>query len=105
MIPVIIRLSGIDPEKRCNSVTKEERRRLLDLLKHFEIKIKGFRPISEAIITAGGVAVNEVNPKDMQSRLISGLYFAGEVLDVNAYTGGFNLQIAFSTGYVAGMNM
>ncbi len=105
MIPVVVRLSGIEPEKMCNAITKEERRRLLTLLKHFEIKIEGFRPISEAIITAGGVAVNEVNPKDMSSKLVEGLYFAGEVLDVNAYTGGFNLQIAFSTGYAAGMNM
>ena len=101
-IEPIIKLSGIDPRKKVNSVTREERRSLLEAIKYMKIPLKGFRPIDEAIITKGGVAVNEINPKTMESKLVSGLYFAGEVLDVDAYTGGFNLQIAFSTAVVAG---
>ena len=104
MLPVIIELSKIEPEKRVNEVTKEERKRLITLLKNFEITIKGFRPVEEAIITSGGINIKEINPKTMESKLIKGLYFAGEIIDVDAYTGGFNLQIAYSTGYTAGMH-
>ena len=105
MIPVLIKLSGIDPETRVNSITREQRKTLLRLFKAFPVSVSGTRPISEAIVTAGGVSVKEVDPRTMQSKLVSGLYFAGEVLDLDAYTGGFNLQIAWSTGYVAGQNM
>ena len=104
MIPVIVSLSKIDPYKKVNSITKEERARLLHLLKNFTLPISSTRPIEEAIITSGGVDVKEISPKTMESKLIPGLYFAGEVIDVDAYTGGYNLQIAFSTGYLAGMN-
>ncbi len=104
MIPVIIELMGIS-EKPVNSVTKEERQKLVSLLKNFPVTIKDFRPISEAIVTGGGVKVSEISPKTMESKLVSGLYFAGEVIDLDAYTGGFNLQIAFCTAYCAGMNM
>lgn len=103
-IEPIVALSGIDPRKKVNSITKEERRALLLSIKALRIPLLGFRSIDEAIITKGGVAVNEVNPKTMESKLVSGLYFAGEVLDLDAYTGGFNLQIAFSTAVVAGEN-
>ena len=102
MIPLIIELSKIDGEKRVNEITKEERKILIQLLKNFTITIKDFRPVEEAIITCGGVSTKEINPKTMESKLIKGLYFAGEIIDVDAYTGGFNLQIAYSTGYVAG---
>lgn len=102
IIPVIIKESEIDPNKKVNSITKEERNKLVSLLKHLEIEIKGFRPIEEAIITSGGICIKEINPKTMESKLVSDLYFAGEIIDVDAYTGGFNLQIAYSTGYVAG---
>ena len=102
MIEPIVSLSGIDPRKKVNSVTKEERKALLETIKGLRIPLLGFRSIDEAIITKGGVAVSEVNPKTMESKLVSGLYFAGEVLDLDAYTGGFNLQIAFSTAVVAG---
>lgn len=101
IIPVIIEMSEIDPQKRCNEITKQERRRLLELVKCFRVEIEAFRPISEAIVTSGGVDVKEINPKTMESKIVKGLYFAGEVIDVDAYTGGFNLQIAFSTGYCA----
>ena len=101
MIPVMVALSEIDPEKQANSITKAERERLLRLFKAFPIPLSAFRPISEAIITRGGVSVSEVNPKTMQSKLVQGLHFAGEVLDLDAYTGGFNLHIAFSTAVVA----
>ncbi len=104
LIPVIVSLSQIDPYKKVNSITKEERMRLLYLLKNFTIPISSTRPIEEAIITSGGVDVKEISPKTMESKIISGLYFAGEIIDVDAYTGGYNLQIAFSTGYLAGMN-
>ena len=105
MIPVIVRLSGISPDKQVNSVTKQERAALVELLKHLTFTVKNFRPLSEAIITSGGVKVSEVSPKTMESKLVSGLFFAGEVLDVDAYTGGFNLQIAFSTAVTTGNNM
>ena len=102
MIPVIIKLSGIDPRKKVNSITKEERGRLLSAIKSLTVSLDGFRPINEAIVTKGGVSVKEIDPKTMRSKLVDGLYFAGEVIDVDAYTGGFNLQIAFSTGALAG---
>ncbi len=103
LIEPIIELSEINPNKQVNEITKIERQRLVKLLKNFKISINGFRPIDEAIITSGGIAINEINPKTMESKLIQGLYFAGEIIDVDAYTGGFNLQIAYSTGYVAGL--
>lgn len=102
LIPVIIEKSGINPDKKVNEINKKERHRLVNLLKNFEVTIKGFRPIDEAIITSGGINIKEINPKTMESKLVEGLYFAGEIIDVDAYTGGFNLQIAYSTGYVAG---
>ncbi len=102
LIPIIIEKSKINKEKKINSITKEERKRLVALLKNFTIMIKGFRPIEEAIITSGGISTKEINPKTMQSKLVEGLYFAGEIIDVDSYTGGFNLQIAYSTGYTAG---
>lgn len=105
IISVIIDRSGIDPHKKCNSVTKEERRRLVELLKGFKLTVTGKRPVKEAIITSGGINVKEINPSTMESKLVSGLYFCGEVIDVDAYTGGFNLQIAYSTGYLAGINI
>lgn len=105
MIPVVVGLSGIDPDKQVNSVTKQERAELVKLLKGFPLTVKRFRPISEAIITSGGVKVSEVDPKTMESKLVKGLFFAGEVLDVDAYTGGFNLQIAFSTAVTASYNI
>lgn len=101
-IEPVIEASEIDMRKKVNSVTKEERHRLADTVKNFKIELSGFRPISEAIITKGGVSTKEINPKSMESRLVSGLYFAGEVIDVDGYTGGFNLQIAFSTAALAG---
>lgn len=104
LIPVIVGLSSIPPQKPVNQVSGVERKALVRLLKALTLKIKDFRPISEAIVTAGGVAVGEINPRTMESKRVKGLFFAGEVIDVNAYTGGFNLQIAFSTGYLAGMN-
>ena len=103
IIEPIIRLSGIDREKQVNSITKQERKNLVNLLQDFRIKISGFRPIEEAIVTSGGISTKEINPKTMESKIVQGLYFAGEVIDVDAYTGGFNLQIAWSTGYTAGM--
>jgi hypothetical protein len=102
LIPVIVERSGIDPYKRVNEITHEERSRLVYLLKHFELTVQGLRDFSEAIITSGGVSVKEVSPQTMEAKRIDGLRFAGEVLDVDALTGGFNLQIAWSTGYLAG---
>ena len=102
LIPVVVRLSGIQPSAKVNQITREQRQHLAAVLKGLTLTVTGFRPIEEAIITKGGVALSEVSPKTMESRLVSGLYFAGEVLDADAFTGGFNLQIAFSTGYVAG---
>jgi len=102
MIPVIIRLSGIGPDKLCHQINRSERLALVHLLKHLHMIIYGTRPIAEAIVTAGGVNVKEINPRTMQSKLVEGLFFAGEVLDIDGYTGGYNLQAAFSTGYLAG---
>ena len=104
MIEPVIELSGIDPRKKVNSITKEERKSLLYILKHFPIELDRFRPIDEAIITSGGIDVSEISPKTMMSKLVDGLYFAGEIIDVDAYTGGYNLQIAFSTAYLAAEN-
>ena len=104
LIEPMIELSNIDKDKKVNEITKEERNRLIKKIKKFEIEISGFRKIEEAIITAGGISIKEINPKTMESKIIEGLYFAGEIIDVDAYTGGFNLQIAYSTGYTAGMN-
>lgn len=102
MIPVLVRLSGIPEDTKVNIITKEQRMKLLHLLKAFPVSVSGTRPVDEAIVTSGGVSTKEINPRTMESKLVSGLYFAGEVLDVDGYTGGFNLQIAWSTGYVAG---
>ncbi len=102
MIPVILDRLNIDKNKQVNEITKEERQKIVEILKRFELTISGFRPIEEAIITAGGISVKEINPKTMESKIIENLYFAGEIIDVDAYTGGFNLQIAYSTGYTAG---
>lgn len=101
-IPIFIKLSKISPDTKVNQISKDQRKTLVNLLKNLTLTIKRLRPISEAIITSGGISVKEVNPKTMESKLVNNLYFAGEVLDVDAYTGGFNLQIAFSTGYSAG---
>ncbi len=101
MIPVVLRKLGIDPELQANSLKKEQRRSLVELLKAFPVDITGKRPVAEAIITSGGVKVSEIDPKTMESKLVSGLYFAGEVIDCDAYTGGFNLQIAWATAYAA----
>ena len=105
MIPVLVRLSDIPEDKPVREITREERRRLGALLKAFPVTVSGFRPIDEAIVTSGGVSTKEINPRTMESKLVSGLLFAGEVLDLDAYTGGFNLQIAWSTGYVAGKSV
>jgi predicted Rossmann fold flavoprotein len=104
MIPVFIALSGIDPDKPCHQINRAERHNMVNLLKNFTVTVTATRPIAEAIVTAGGINIKEVNPKTMESKLVKGLYFAGEVLDVDGYTGGYNLQTAFSTGYVAGKN-
>ena len=105
MIPIVIEKTKINEEKRVNEITKEERRNLVKVLKKFELTIKDFRPVEEAIITSGGINIKEINPKTMESKLVKGLYFAGEIMDVDSYTGGFNLQIAYSTGYTAGMHV
>jgi len=105
MIADIIRLSGLDPAHKVGDLTREQRKRLLQTIKRLEVPISGPRPVQEAVVTAGGVDVRQVNPKTMGSKLVSGLYFAGEVLDLDAYTGGFNLQIAWSTGFVAGQSV
>ena len=102
MIDVVIDKSKIDPEKHVNEITREERMNFVKLLKCLVVRIDGFRPVDEAIVTAGGISVKEINPKTMESKIVSGLYFAGEIIDVDAYTGGFNLQIAYSTGFTAG---
>lgn len=102
LIYPVIQLSAIDANKKVNEITKEERLRLVKLLKNFSIVISGFRPLEEGIVTSGGISIKEINPKTMESKLIKGLFFAGEIIDVDAYTGGFNLQIAYSTGYTAG---
>ena len=103
LIPVIIKKTNIDEEKRVNLIKKEERKKLVSLIKDFEVTISKFRPIEEAIITAGGISIKDINPKTMESKIVKNLFFAGEIIDVDAYTGGFNLQIAYSTGYVAGI--
>ena len=103
MIENVIQKSGIDENKKVNEISKEERKKIVKILKNFEITIQNFRPIEEAIITSGGINTKEINPKTMESKLIKGLYFAGEIIDVDSYTGGFNLQIAYSTGYTAGL--
>lgn len=105
LIPVIVKLSGIEPSEKINQITKAQRQNLVHLLKNFTVNISDFRPINEAIITSGGIDVKEINPKTMGSKIIDNLFFAGEVIDVDAYTGGFNLQVAFSTGYLCGMNI
>lgn len=104
LVPVIVSLSGISPSEKVNQVTREQRRRLAELLKGLTVTVTGFRPIAEAIVTSGGVDVSSIDPKTMESKLVSGLYFAGEVIDADAYTGGYNLQIAFSTGRLAGIS-
>ena len=104
LIMPVINLLGINENKKVNSITKEERLELVKILKNFTITLSGFRGIEEAIVTAGGIKIKEINPKTMESKIVQGLYFAGELIDVDAYTGGFNLQIAYSTGYTAGIN-
>ena len=105
LIPVVIEKSHIYPYKQVNEVTKEERKTLVKLLKDFTITIQEFGKIEEAIVTAGGINIKEINPKTMESKIVRGLFFAGELIDVDAYTGGFNLQIAYSTGYTAGLEI
>lgn len=105
LIPVMVKRSAIPPSLKVNQITKEQRQSLVELFKNFIVDITDFRPINEAIVTSGGVDVKEINPKTMQSKLVDNLYFAGEVIDVDAYTGGFNLQIAFSTGFLCGNNI
>lgn len=105
LIPVIVRLSGIAPGLKVNQVTKEMRQNLAALLKDLTLTVTSFRPIEEAIVTSGGVSTKEINAKTMESKLLPGLYFAGELIDVDGYTGGFNLQIAFSTGHLAGQSV
>jgi len=103
MIPVVLRRLDIDPQLQANSLTRQKRRELICLLKSFSVEIVGKRPVSEAIITSGGVKVSEIDPKTMESKRVPGLYFAGEIIDCDAYTGGFNLQIAWATAWAAGM--
>lgn len=103
MIPVILSMAEISPELKANGLKKEQRRALVDLIKAFPVRISGKRPVEEAIITSGGVSTKEIDPKTMESKLVKGLYFAGEIIDCDAYTGGFNLQIAWSTGYACGV--
>ena len=105
MIPVVLRRLGVDPEMQANSFNKQQRRALVELLKGFSVTITGKRPVAEAIITTGGVKVSEIDPKTMQSKIVPGLYFAGEIIDCDAYTGGFNLQIAWATAYAAGTSV
>ena len=105
LIPLIIELAGIDPQKPINQISKEERQQIGYMLQHMPLTVKGLRPVEEAIVTAGGISLKECNPKTMESKLVKGLYGAGEVLDIDAFTGGYNLQAAFSTGYVAAMHI
>ena len=105
LIPLIIELAGIDPQKPINQISKEERQQIGYMLQHMPLTVKGLRPVEEAIVTAGGIYLKEFNPKTMESKLVKGLYGAGEVLDIDAFTGGYNLQAAFSTGYVAAMHI
>lgn len=104
LIPIVVERSGISGNIKINQITKEQRQNLVSLIKGFTVSVDGYRPIDEAIVTSGGINTDEINPRTMESKLVKGLYFAGEVIDVDGYTGGFNLQIAFSTGYVAGLN-
>ena len=103
LIPVLVELTGIPEHQKVHDITKEQRRELLRLLKHFPVEVAGLRPVTDAIITSGGVKVSEINPTTMESKVVKGLYFAGELIDVDAYTGGFNLQIAWATGRAAGI--
>ena len=103
LIPVLVEDSGIPERQKVHDITKEQRRELLRLLKHFPVEIAGLRPVTDAIITSGGIKVSEINPTTMESKIVKGLYFAGELIDVDAYTGGFNLQIAWATGRAAGI--
>lgn len=105
LIPLVIEVSGIYAEKSVHQITREERTRLLAAMKSFPLQFKGFRPLDEAIVTSGGIKVQEINPSTMESRIVPGLYFAGEIMDIDALTGGYNLQIAYSTGYLAGINV
>ena len=105
MIPVVLRRLEIDPQMQANSLTRQKRRAMVELLKGFSVEITGKRPVAEAIITSGGIKVSEIDPKTMESKLVPGLYFAGEIIDCDAYTGGFNLQIAWATAYAAGMSV
>ena len=105
LIPVMIEVSGIDPEKKVHEISREERRNFSNKIKNFRLTITGFRDYNESIITRGGVSVKEVNPSTMESRILPGLFFAGEVLDLDALTGGFNLQIAWATGRAAGLGI
>ncbi len=105
LIPLVIQVSGIYPEKTVHQITREERSKLLEAIKAFPLQFKGFRPLDEAIVTSGGIKVQEVNQSTMESRIVPGLYFAGEIIDIDALTGGYNLQIAYSTGYLAGINV
>ncbi len=104
LIPIIIEQSEIPKDTIVHQISREQRKKLVSLLKNFTLTVKRYRPIEEAIVTSGGIKVNEINSSTMESKLVQGLFFAGEVIDVDAYTGGFNLQIAFSTGYLAGIN-
>ena len=101
MIPVVLDMLSIDPQLQANSLRKDQRRDLVNLLKNYPVPILGKRPVNEAIITSGGIKVSEINPRTMESKLVTGLFFSGEILDCDAYTGGFNLQIAWATAYVA----
>ena len=103
LIPVLVELTDIPPHQKVHEITREQRRELLRLLKHFPVEIAGLRPVTDAIVTSGGVKISEIDPKTMESKLVKGLYFAGELIDVDAYTGGFNLQIAWATGRSAGI--
>lgn len=105
MVTTVVKLSKIPPSQKVNQITKEQRQNLISVLKSLTVEIINFRPIEEAVVTSGGIKVSEINPKTMESKIVNNLYFAGEIIDVDAYTGGFNLQIAFSTGYVAGINV
>lgn len=105
LIPIVINLANLDPDKPVNQITKEERERLLSIIKNLSFMFKSFRPIEEGIITSGGVSTKEINPSTMESKIVAGLYFAGEIIDVDALTGGYNLQIAYSTGYLAGVSV
>ncbi|GAA0124837.1 NAD(P)/FAD-dependent oxidoreductase [Clostridium sp. CTA-19] len=105
LIPIMVQLSGIDENKKVNAITKEERKKFVDLIHDFNLTYKGLRPVSEAIVTAGGIDTKEIDPSTMKSKIVENLSFAGEIIDVDAYTGGYNVQIAFSTGYLAGMKV